>query len=81
MEQFEEIYNNIKKYLSRNIIGEEMHDLELNFEKMNGLSNDIYLVKVYNKTTNEMLHEVIYRQFGAISDLIDRELETRIIDS
>jgi thiamine kinase-like enzyme len=81
MEQFEKIYNNVKTYINKNLIGQNYNEIELNFEKLNGLSNDIYLVKMYNKTTNEMVHEVIYRQFGEIADLVDRNLETCIIEN
>lgn len=81
MEHFEKICANIKNFVLNHTKGKEFHELDLNFEKLNGLSNDIYLVKIYNKTTNEMMHEVIYRQFGEISDLVDRELETKIINN
>lgn len=80
MEQFEKIYNNLKAFYSKHFESQPFHELDLNFEKLNGLSNDIYLVKIYNKTTNQIVHEVIYRQFGEISDLVNRELETNIID-
>lgn len=81
MEQFEKIYKNMRSFITRHLKGKEYHELDLSFEKMNGLSNDIYLVKIYNKTTNEVLHEVIYRQFGEISDLVDRKMETGIIEN
>lgn len=81
MEHFEKICSNIKKFVLKHTQNKEYHELDLSFEKLNGLSNDIYLVKIYNKTTNERLHEVIYRQFGEISDLVDRELETKIIEN
>jgi thiamine kinase-like enzyme len=79
MDHFDKIYTNIKNFLSRHMANNDHNELELDFEKLNGLSNDIYLVKIFNKTKNEMVHEVIYRQFGEISDLVDRNLETCII--
>jgi thiamine kinase-like enzyme len=81
MEHFEKIYKNLQDFISKYLSEKNYNELELTFEKMNGLSNDIYLVKIYDKTTNEMVHEVIYRQFGEISDLVDRELETSIIEN
>lgn len=81
MEQFEKIYKNIKSFILKHLNGKDYHELDLTFEKMNGLSNDIYLVKIYNKSTNEKLQEVIYRQFGEISDLVDRQMETKIIEN
>jgi thiamine kinase-like enzyme len=80
MEHFEKIYKNLQEYIS-NSLERNYNELELTFEKMNGLSNDIYLVKILDTTTNEMVHEVIYRQFGEIADLVDRELETSIIEN
>ncbi len=81
MEHFEKIYNNLKSYISKNFSDRNYNDIELSFERLNGLSNDIYLVKMFNQTTQEMVHEVIYRQFGEISDLVDRKLETSIIQN
>lgn len=81
MEQIEKVYKNIKKYLYRHMGIENYNDLELSYQKLNGLSNDIYLVKIQNKTTNELIQEIIYRKFGEISDLVDRELEMRIVDN
>jgi thiamine kinase-like enzyme len=80
MEQFEKIYKNIKNYVYKCSRGKVYNELDISLEKLNGLSNDIYLVRIHNKSTNEMLHEIIYRQFGEISDLVDRDLETSIID-
>jgi thiamine kinase-like enzyme len=81
MEHFGKIYKNMQAYISKNLSERNYNDLELTFEKLNGLSNDIYLVKIYNKSQNEMVHEVIYRQFGEIADLVNRELETSIIEN
>jgi thiamine kinase-like enzyme len=81
MEHFEKIYNNLKTYIKRTLSDLNCNEIELSFEKLNGLSNDIYLVRMFDKTSQEMVHEVIYRQFGQISDLVDRELERKIIDS
>jgi thiamine kinase-like enzyme len=81
MEQFEKIYQNIKGFLSKEFNIENYNEIELVFEKLNGLSNDIYLVKIFNKSTNEMVHEIIYRKFGEMGDLLDREQEGRIISS
>jgi thiamine kinase-like enzyme len=81
MDHFEKIYNNLKSYINNTFSDMNCNEIELSFEKLNGLSNDIYLVKMFDKTSQETVHEVIYRQFGEISDLVDRELEQRIIDS
>ena len=56
-------------------------EVELKFERLNGLSNDIFLVQIFNKTSNIFLHEFIYRSFGQISDLLDRNLEAQVINA
>jgi thiamine kinase-like enzyme len=50
------------------------------FEPLNGLSNAIYKVTVYNKDDKQML-VFVFRLFGRISDVLDRKLESMIINS
>jgi len=57
------------------------NQIELDFIRLNGLSNTIYLVKVFDKTSKTLVKELIYRSFGEISELVDRVTEMEIIDS
>jgi thiamine kinase-like enzyme len=81
MEQFEKIYEHIKSFVSKKFSSQDYNELEITFEKMNGLSNSIYLVRIFNKTTKEFLDEFVYRLFGEISEFIDRDLELDIIQN
>ena len=43
------------------------------------MTNYNYLINVFNKTTNELRGQLLYKKFGEISECVDRELETTII--
>src|SRR5690348_5819078 len=79
MEQMEKIYNSVKSFITRQFGIQDYNDINVTFERLNGLSNAIFLVKIINKTTGSLIHQIIYRSFGEISDLVDRDLETKII--
>lgn len=84
MEDFDKIKTNIKGYIRRNLKMEPdspQNSIEMNLKKLDGLSNYNYHVTISNKTTNEILNQVVYRKFGEISELVDRDLETMIINS
>ena len=81
MEDFETIKSNIRSY----IINEKKIQLpekviEINLKDIGGLSNTNYLATITNSTTNEMIDQILYRKFGEISDVVDRDLETMIIN-
>jgi thiamine kinase-like enzyme len=52
----------------------------ISFEHLNGLSNAIYKVTVYDNMDKSLL-EFVFRLFGRISDVLDRGLESMIISS
>jgi thiamine kinase-like enzyme len=56
------------------------NSIELEFIRLNGLSNSLYLVKIIDNNLNELKYELIYREFGAVGELIDRKTEKEIID-
>jgi len=49
-------------------------------EKLNGLSNDVFLMKILDKNTGLVEESCIFRKFGQISEMVDRNLEGRIIE-
>ena len=81
MEYMEKIISNIKLFLSSRFQMREENEIELNFIRLNGLSNIIYLVKIFDKTSNVLIKELIYRSFGNISEFVDRETEMALIDN
>ena len=81
MEDFDTIKSNIRSY----IINEKKIQLpekviEINLKSLGGLSNINYVATITNSTTNEMIEQILYRKFGEISDVVDRDLETMIIN-
>ncbi len=83
MEYMETIISKINNYMEReaNFDSRQENQIELTFIRLNGLSNTVYLVKVFDKTSKTLLKELIYRKFGEISELVDRNTEMEIIDS
>ena len=81
MDSFEPIIQIINEYLSKNNYRfAEENLIDLNFVRLNGLSNSIYVVKIIDSTNNELKHELIYRKYGSIGELVDRKSEKEIID-
>ena len=81
MEDFDTIKSNIRQYILRK------HKIQLpekflgvHLESLGGLSNTNYVATITNKTTNERIGQILYRKFGEISDVVDRDLETMIIN-
>ena len=81
MEYMEKIISNINNFMEANFNTRKENQIELEFIRLNGLSNSIYLVKVFDKTSKTLVKELIYRSFGEISELVDRDTELEIIDS
>jgi thiamine kinase-like enzyme len=54
--------------------------VRISFEHLNGLSNEIYKVTVFDACDKKLI-EFVFRLFGRISDVLDRKLESMIINS
>ena len=81
MEDFETIKSNIRSYiLNEKKIQLPEKVIEINLKSVGGLSNTNYVATITNTTTNEMIDQILYRKFGEISDVVDRDLETMIIN-
>ena len=82
MENLVEIQKNIKKYIKsirkRQDIPEKYIGVEL--KKIGGLSNINYSGIVKDMSTNERIAQVLYRKFGALSESVNHELETTILN-
>jgi len=81
MEDTVQIKNNIKKYYKsvKNLpIPEKYIGVEL--KKLGGLSNLNYSGIVKDMSTNQRIAQVLYRKFGALSESVNHELETTIIN-
>lgn len=83
MEQVANFMESVNKFIASeySIDINSNQDIELKFQKLNGLSNDIFLVEILNKTSNTILNEFIFRSFGHIADLLDRNLEALVINA
>ncbi len=58
----------------------EEKDFEISLKNLGGLSNKNFIVTITNKTTKEIIDQILYRKFGEISDVVERDLETMIIN-
>ena len=72
-----EKHDSILSHLKNNNIYEANR---IKFEPLNGLSNAIYKVTVYDKADKQKL-VFVFRLFGRISDVLNRKLESIIINS
>lgn len=84
MEDFGKVKKDVTDYVRDSFMidpDREQGLITMNIKKLDGLSNTNYHVTISNNTTNEILSQVVYRKFGEISDVVDRELETFIIKS
>jgi thiamine kinase-like enzyme len=81
MEDFDKIKSNITNYVIKkyNIQLPEKY-IGVHLESVGGLSNTNYVATITNKTTNERIGQILYRKYGEISDVVDRDLETMIIN-
>ena len=64
---------------TNNITNNSFENMEIKYERLNGLSNAIYLAVVIDKSTKKEIDRFILREFGNGSDFTDRDLETHII--
>lgn len=83
MEDTVQIQNNIKKYMKsdKNLqkdIPEKYIGVQI--KKIGGLSNINYSGVIKDMSTNQKIAQVLYRKFGALSDSVNHELETTIIN-
>lgn len=82
MDSFEEIQENIYKYLETVFEGErvrEKYDIPIN--EITSLSNYNYNVTVFDRENQKKVLEVLYRKFGEIKDCVDQKLEATIIEN
>ena len=83
MEDTIQIQNNIKKFMKsdKNLqkdIPEKYIGVQI--KKIGGLSNINYSGVIKDMSTNQKIAQVLYRKFGALSDSVNHELETTIIN-
>ena len=76
-----EIQNEIRKYFfaKRKMKTQEKY-IGVELKKIGGLSNVNYIAVVKDMSTNEKTAQVLYRKFGALSEGVNHELETTILD-
>ena len=78
MEDFETIKSNIRSYIiNKKKIQLPEKVIEINLKDIGGLSNTNYLATITNSTTNEMIDQILYRKFGEISDVVDRNNDNK----
>ena len=81
MEDFNTIKANVFHYLNNNSETTYTKDkYSLSISKVSEITNTNYLVKITNTDTNQVEEQLLYRKFGKISECVDRELESTIID-
>ena len=81
MDTIEKVESNIKQYIQEKINFSSQDNISLKLIRMNSLSNDIYHSIVTDTTTNEIIDEICYRNFGEIGDIVNRPLEESVINS
>ena len=81
MEDFNTIKANVFHYLNNKFETSYTKDkYSLSISKVSEITNTNYLVKITNTDTNQVEEQLLYRNFGKISECVDRELESTIID-
>ena len=81
MEDTVQIQNNIKKFFkSDKKLAKPEKYIGVELKRIGGLSNVNYSGIVKDMTTNERIAQVLYRKFGALSESVNHELETAIIN-
>lgn len=81
MDTIEKVESNIKQYIQEKFNFSSQDNISLKLIRMNSLSNDIYHSIVTDTTTNEIIDEICYRNFGEIGDIVNRPLEESVINS
>ena len=76
-----EIQNQIRKFFvsSKKLKTPEKY-IGVELKKIGGLSNVNYIAVVKDMSTNGKIAQVLFRKFGALSEGVNHELETTIID-
>ena len=73
------IKSKIKSFIINSYNIEEKY-FEISLKNLGGLSNKNFIVTITNKTTKEIIEQILYRKFGEISDVVEHDLETMIIN-
>ena len=81
MNDIVEMQSDVRKYffVKRKLKTQEKY-IGVELKKIGGLSNVNYLAVVRDMSTNEKIAKILYRKFGALSEGVNHELETTIID-
>ena len=76
-----EMQNEVRKYFftKRKMKAQEKY-IGVELKKIGGLSNVNYIAVVKDMSTNEKIAQVLYRKFGALSEGVNHELETTVLD-
>ena len=81
MEDYNIIQDNVYNFLRRqNQDVDPRVEFTIGIDTLSTMTNYDYLINIYDKTSNEVVNQLIYRKFGKISECVDRELESTIID-
>ena len=76
-----EIQNDIRNfYFSKRKGRSQENYIEVELRKIGGLSNVNYIAVVKDMSTNEKIAHVLYRKFGALSEGVNHELETTVLE-
>ena len=80
MEDSITIKNEIKHFYNmQKDIRTQSKNIDIELKKIGGLSNVNYIIVVKDMSTNEMIAQILYRKFGALSKGVNHELETTTI--
>ena len=81
MNDIVEMQNDVRKFffVKRKLKTPEKY-IGVELKKIGGLSNINYVAVVKDMSTNEKIAKILYRKFGALSEGVNHELETTIID-
>jgi hypothetical protein len=72
-----ELNSNLKEYIL-NTVPIDLNSLEIRKERLNGLSNDVFLISVFH--LNNLVSQFVFRLFGCNHKQVDNELESYIIE-
>ena len=75
----EKIFEIINKIFQNDNQRVDVQDLDIQLEPLCGLSNQIHLVKIFDKNTKVLIKEFVYKVFGDNNEFMDRKLEEEIM--
>ena len=76
-----EIQNEIRTfYCSQKKIKIQEQSIGVELRQIGGLSNSNYIAVVRDMSTSEKIAKILYRRFGALSDGVNHELETAVLE-